>query len=108
MARGGSADFATPARRPPDYAPSEVYGQAISLSWPLVRWRPAVDEAIVAPRIEGQVPLRHYFRHIFDQSRPGTEAAAIGTRDLPLVWSYGGLEHGIPLMFPGVDGYPEV
>ena len=95
---------------PPDYASSEAYSKKLSVEWTSFVLAPGVQED---PALLNRLgPLRHIMRRLFLRSdqragiAPDEASRLIRDRELPLLWTYVGLEEGIHASFPGKGGYP--
>ena len=95
---------------PDDFAHSEAYNKELSVTWASFVLAPGVDED---PEILSRLaPLRHTMRRLFLRAgddvnvTPGEASEHIRQHELPLLWTYVGLEEGVHVSFPGKGGYP--
>ena len=96
---------------PPDFALAEAYGKELSATYAAFVLADGVDEDPL--QLAGLAPLRHTMRRLFLRAgghaglSPDEAGIRIRARQLPLLWTYVGLEEGVHVSFPGKGGYPE-
>lgn len=108
------SDFLSPGRAPSDLALSPLYGQPVSVDYPVVKLAPGVTPDEVRPMMQRLAPLRYHFRQMLLNSRgnsaPLSEEEArrrITIHGLPVSWVFLGLEAGVMYSYPGKGRYPE-
>jgi eukaryotic-like serine/threonine-protein kinase len=96
---------------PPDFAFAEAYGKELSATYAAFVLADGVEEDPL--QLAGLAPLRHTMRRLFLRAgghaglSPDEAGTRIRARQLPLLWTYVGLEEGVHVSFPGKGGYPD-
>lgn len=108
------SDYQSPETAPPDLAPSKLYGQPVSIEYPVVKLAPGVQRESVADLMQRLAPMRHHFRKLLLDSRnsyaPLSEEEAkrlLTEYGVSVSWVYLGLEAGVMYSFPGKGRYPD-
>ena len=120
-----SVDYKQAKKRPVDLKFSRVYRTKVSVNWPVwmlkaepppkrKRRRRRRSRKKVPIEVQRLLPLRHYLKRMFLQSRTMSSRRSFRkNRDslllkkgAPISWAYIGLEKGITALYPGRGGLP--